>query len=111
MKIRDHERLQAHPSLSLSVFVESKCPLCGCQGISTAVDPGSVELELCHLAELKGDLGKCVCVFGGIGGQQNWEVWRRGFAVATQCTRVLRNMFTNTLARRRLLPIVHPDLV
>jgi len=111
VKIRDQERLQAHPFLSRSLFVESQCPLCGCQGISTAVDPGSVAMELCHLMELKGDLGRCMCVFRGIGGQQNCEVWRRGFAVAAQCNRVLRNVFTNILARRRLLPIVHPDLV
>lgn len=50
--------------LSLSLFVESQCPLCDCQGISTAADPGSVALELCHLMELKGDLGRCVCVWG-----------------------------------------------
>lgn len=52
VKFRDPERLHAHPSLSLSLFVESQCSLCGCQGISTAADPGSVLLELCHLMEI-----------------------------------------------------------
>ncbi len=29
-----------------------------------AADPGSVARELCHLTELKGDLGRCMCVWG-----------------------------------------------